>query len=135
MQRVSTFLMFSGDMCGKAKEAIDLYTSLIAGSEIKSIEYFEADEGGGNEGDVKHAVFTLGGQEYLAFDSAMGHKFSFTPSISIYVSCETEEELDRLFKGLSQDGAIMMPPDNYGFSRKFTWIADKYGVSWQLNLA
>jgi len=134
MQKTATFLMFSGEQCGKAEEAIKFYTSLFPNSEIKNIEYFEEGELGGNVGEIKNAVFTLSGQEYMAFDSAMAHQFNFTPSISIFVNCESEEEINLLHQKLIEGGAVMMPLDDYGFSKMFSWVADKYGVSWQLNL-
>lgn len=134
MQKTTTFLMYVGDQCGKAKEAVELYTSIFPNSAVKEIEYFQAGEPGGNDGDVKQVIFTLAGQEYRAMDSAMGHQFSFTPSMSIFVNCETEDEIDRLFAVLSEGGAVMMPLDDYAFSKKFAWIADRFGVSWQLNL-
>jgi predicted 3-demethylubiquinone-9 3-methyltransferase (glyoxalase superfamily) len=77
----------------------------------------------------------LAGQEYMANDSSLEHKFSFTPSISIYVNCESDEEIELLFKKLSEGGSAFMPLNNYGFSKKFAWLKDRYGVSWQLNLA
>lgn len=126
--------MFTGDQYGKAAEAITFYISLFKNSEIKSILQFKAGEAGGKEGDVKHAVFTLAGQEYMAIDSPPVHQFTFTPAISIYVDCENENEIDSLFQQLSANGNVMMPLNNYGFSKKFGWLADKYGVSWQLNL-
>ncbi|MBT5874623.1 MAG: VOC family protein, partial [Candidatus Latescibacteria bacterium] len=58
----------------------------------------------------------------------------FTPAISFFVECESESELDGAFKSLSDAGSVLMPPDNYGFSTKFTWVNDRFGVSWQLNL-
>lgn len=70
----------------------------------------------------------------MAIDSSGEHKFSFTPAISIFVNCETEEEIDTLYKKLSEGGGAMMPLGDYGFSKKFGWIADRYGVSWQLYL-
>ena len=133
MQKTTTFLMFVGDQCGKAEEAIKFYTSLFKNSEIKNIEYFSGDEPGGKKGYVKHAIFTIAEQEYMAIDSSMEHKFSFTPSISIFVNCENEEEINMLFQKLSEGGGVMMPLGHYGFSKKFGWLADKYGVSWQLN--
>lgn len=135
MQKTTTFLMFVGEQCGKAKEAIEWYTSLFKDSEIKSIEYIKADETSGKEGLVKIATFTLAGQEYIANDSPAPHQFTFTPAISIFVSCDSEEELENLFKALSINGKVLMPLDNYGFSKKFAWINDRYGVSWQLNFA
>lgn len=134
MNKTATFMMFVGDQCGKAEEAIMLYTSLFKNSEVKNISYFKEGEPGGREGLVKHAIFTLAGQEYMANDSPMAHEFTFTPAISIFVDCDNEEEIDHLFKKLSEKGAIMMELGDYGFSRKFGWTADRYGVSWQLNL-
>ncbi len=135
MQKTTTFLMFVGDKAGKAEEAMRLYTSLFKNSEIKSIQKYEKDEPGGKKGMVKQAIFTISGQEYMVNDSTAPHQFTFTPSISILVNCESEAEIDSLYAKLSEGGGVMMPLDNYGFSRKFGWIADKYGVSWQLHLA
>jgi predicted 3-demethylubiquinone-9 3-methyltransferase (glyoxalase superfamily) len=135
MQKTTTFLMFVGNQCGKAEEAIHFYVSLFPDSEIKHIEKWKANEPGGQEGLIKQAFFSLAGQQYMASENQMDHAFSFTPAISIYVTCESEQELNELFEKLSDGGAIMMPLDNYGFSKKFGWTADKYGVSWQLNLA
>lgn len=134
MQKTATFLMFVGAQCGKAEEAICFYTSLFKDSGVKHIDYWKGDEPGGKEGLVKHAIFTLGGLEYMVSENTFEHKFSFTPSMSIYVNCDDGNEIDLLFQKLSEGGSIMMPPDNYGFSKKFAWLADKYGVSWQLNL-
>lgn len=134
MQKTTTFLMFVGKQCGKAEEAIKFYTSLIDNSEIKHIDYWKTGEPGGKEGLVKHSTFTLNGLEYMASENTFEHNFTFTPSMSIYVSCEDEGEIDSLFQKLSEGGTVMMPLDNYGFSKKFGWTADKYGVSWQLNL-
>jgi predicted 3-demethylubiquinone-9 3-methyltransferase (glyoxalase superfamily) len=134
MQKTTTSLMFVGDNCGKAEEAIRFYTSLFKNSEIKSINYWSDGEPGGEEGLVKLALFTLSGQEYMASENTGKHNFSFTPSISIFVNCESEEEINYLFNKLSEGGIVMMPPDDYGFSKKFAFIQDKYGVSWQLNI-
>lgn len=135
MQKTTPFLMFVGNNCGKAEEALNFYVSLFPGSEITHLQKWQKDEPGGEEGLVKQATFTLAGQRYMASENRMDHQFSFTPSFSIYVECESEEELTRLFDTLSEGGQIMMPIDNYGFSKKFGWTSDKYGVSWQLNLA
>ena len=62
------------------------------------------------------------------------HAFTFTPSISFFVECESEAELRKIADALAEGGGVMMPIDNYGFSTLFTWISDRFGVSWQLNL-
>lgn len=127
--------MFVGDTAGKAEEAIRFYTSLFRYSHITGIEKYKAGEPGGREGMVKAATFVLDGQEYMASDSAGPHQFGFTPAISIFVHCQSEEEQHMLYSKLSEGGSIMMPLDAYGFSKRFAWVADRYGVSWQLNLA
>lgn len=134
MQKTTTFLMFVGEQCGKAEEAIRLYTSLFKNSETKHMELWKENEPGGRAGLIKQATFTIDGLEYMASENTFEHGFTFTPATSMYVNCENEKELKSLFSKLSEGGSIMMPIDNYGFSTKFGWLADKYGVSWQLNL-
>lgn len=126
---VSTFLMFDGS----AEEAMNHYVSLFKGSKIVRLEHYGADEDG-TEGSVKQAEFELSGHKLICFDSPVQHNFTFTSSISLFVSCENEAELDRAFKQLSEGGEILMPLDSYGFSKKYGWINDRFGVSWQLNL-
>jgi predicted 3-demethylubiquinone-9 3-methyltransferase (glyoxalase superfamily) len=64
----------------------------------------------------------------------MGYNFNFTPATSVFVTCENEEELNNLYSKFMDGGKALMPLDNYGLSKRFAWIADKYGFSWQLNL-
>jgi len=118
---------------GVAETAMKLYVSLFKGSEIKQIERYGPGQQGA-EGSIKRADFTLGGHSLICIDSPIKHNFTFTPSISIFVDCADEEEQEMVFKQLSEGGAVLMPLDNYGFSRKFGWINDRFGVSWQLNL-
>jgi predicted 3-demethylubiquinone-9 3-methyltransferase (glyoxalase superfamily) len=129
MQKVTTFLMFTG----QAEAAMNLYTSLFKQSAILNMTRYGANEAGA-EGSVQHATFTLNGQEFMCIDSSPVHAFTFTPSMSLYVRCATEEEIDSVFATLSQDGQILMPLDRYPFSQKFGWLADRFGVSWQLSL-
>ncbi|KIQ81027.1 MULTISPECIES: VOC family protein [Bacillus] len=129
-QKITTFLMFEG----KAEEAMNFYTSLFDQSEIVSISRYD-ENGPGKEGTVIHATFTLNGQEFMCIDSYVNHNFTFTPAMSLYVTCETEEEIETVFHKLAQGGAILMPLGSYPFSKKFGWLNDKYGVSWQLTLA
>ena len=134
MQKTVTFLMFVGNQCGYAKEAMEFYISLFEDSSIKKIEYYKDGEPGGKEGLVKHAVFKLAGTEYMASENTFEHAFSFSPSTSIYIRCKDEKEINSLFKKLSKEGQTFMPLDNHGFSKKFAWVGDRFGVSWQLNL-
>jgi predicted 3-demethylubiquinone-9 3-methyltransferase (glyoxalase superfamily) len=129
MQKVITFLMFDG----KAEEAMNLYTSLLKDSAILSIDRYGTNEEGA-EGTVRHATFSLNGQVFMCIDSNVKHQFTFTPSISLYVTCDSESEIDGLFARLSDQGEVLMPLAPYPFSKKFGWVADKFGVSWQLSL-
>jgi predicted 3-demethylubiquinone-9 3-methyltransferase (glyoxalase superfamily) len=127
---VTTFLMFEG----KAEEAMTWYVSLIKNSAVVSIERY-GPQGPGKEGSVVHATFALNGRAFMCIDSPVKHKFTFTPAMSLFVDCESISEVDRLFVALSDGGQVMMPLDAYPFSKRFGWLADKYGVSWQLRLA
>ncbi|BFT69549.1 VOC family protein [Paenibacillus sp. P36] len=129
MEKVIPFLMFQD---GKAEEAMIFYTSLIEDSEITRIVRYGPNEAG-DEGTIMQATFTLKGQEFMCIDSHVKHAFSFTPSFSIYVACNTEEEIDELFGKLNEGGQALMPLGNYGFSKKFGWLNDRFGVSWQIN--
>jgi predicted 3-demethylubiquinone-9 3-methyltransferase (glyoxalase superfamily) len=128
-QKITTFLMFEG----KAEEAMNFYLSVFDQAEILSIHRYGTN-GPGTEGTVSHATFSLHGQTFMCMDSNVKHDFTFTPSISLYIACTTEDEITRLFEKLSQGGNVMMPLATYPFSQMFGWVADTYGVSWQLNL-
>jgi predicted 3-demethylubiquinone-9 3-methyltransferase (glyoxalase superfamily) len=126
---VATFLMFEG----VAEKAMNFYVSLFRGSEIKRIERYGPGELGA-EGTVKRADFKLAGHDLICIDSPAKHNFTFTPSVSLFVECESEAELVEAFQQLSAGGQVLMPLDNYGFSTKFGWVNDRFGVSWQVNL-
>jgi predicted 3-demethylubiquinone-9 3-methyltransferase (glyoxalase superfamily) len=128
-QKIAPFLMFSG----KAEEAMNYYTSLFDRSEILSLQRYGANEAGA-EGTVLHATFSLHGQVFMCIDSSVKHAFTFTPAISFFVTCDTEEEIDHVFAQLSQDGLVLMELGAYPFSQKFGWVQDKFGISWQLSL-
>jgi len=129
-QKLTTFLMFDG----RAEEAMTLYTSLFADSQVLSVTRYGPNEAGA-EGSVQHATFSLAGQQFMCIDSYVSHPFSFTPATSIYVQCADDAEIERLHAELSKDGNELMPLDNYGFSTRFAWVNDRFGVSWQLNVA
>lgn len=129
-QKITTFLMFEGN----AEDAMTFYISLFDDAEIVSITRYGA-EGPGKEGTVQHATFSLAGVQYMCIDSPAQHDFTFTPAISLFVQCENEAEIDRLHAALVEQGTELMPLGNHGFSTKFGWVNDRFGVSWQLNLS
>lgn len=127
---VQPFLLFTGN----ADEAMNFYVSVFPG--VKILEIVRYGEGGpGTPGSVMRAAFTVGGQTILCTDSVVKHDFTFTPATSFFVNCDSEEEIQRVAAALLDGGQAFMPLRNYGFSRQFAWISDRYGVSWQLNLA
>jgi predicted 3-demethylubiquinone-9 3-methyltransferase (glyoxalase superfamily) len=128
-QKITTFLMFEGN----AEEAMTFYLSLFDDAEVVSINRYGAD-GPGKEGTVQLATFTLAGQQYKCVDSPVHHEFGFTPAVSLFVQCADEAEIDRLYASLGEQGTQLMPLGSYGFSAKFGWVNDRFGVSWQLNL-
>ncbi len=137
----TTFLTFVGDQCGKAKEAMTFYVTLFPNSEIKSIVNYAEGEAGGTPELIKYGIFTLNGTLYKVSESSYNHAWSFSPAVSLFVECTTEQEIETLFEKLSSNGGqIMVPLDNYdsgdyGFGKKFGWCEDKYGISWQVLLS
>ena len=127
---ITPFLMFEGS----AEAAMNLYLSLFPGSTIDNITRYGAG-GPGREGSVMYAAMTLKGQKLFFIDSPAKHAFTFTPSISLMVDCDSVAEVDRLFAALSEQGKTLMPLDAYPFARRFAWVNDRFGVSWQLRFS
>jgi predicted 3-demethylubiquinone-9 3-methyltransferase (glyoxalase superfamily) len=126
---VRPFLMFQG----QAEEAIHFYVSLIPDSEV--IELLRHGAAAGEAaGKMMKATVSLAGQKVICLDSAVKHAFTFTPSFSLFVTCESEAQIGHLASALAEGGAVLMPLGDYGFSRRFAWVNDRFGVSWQLNL-
>ena len=111
---------------------MNFYVSLFENSKVEHIISYKAGEAGA-EGTVMYAKFSLNGQEFMCIDSAVKHQFTFTAAMSLYVACDSEAETDKLFTALSAGGKIFMPLGAYPFSKKYAWISDRFGVSWQLS--
>jgi predicted 3-demethylubiquinone-9 3-methyltransferase (glyoxalase superfamily) len=115
MQKIVTFLWFDN----QAEEAVNLYTSLFKGSKITGIARYQ-EAGPGEKGSVMTINFTLGGQAFIALNG--GPVFKFTEAVSLFVNCETQEEVDTLWHKLSEGGQ----------ESQCGWLKDKYGLSWQI---
>ncbi len=133
MKDILTFLMFSGENHGKARQAIDFYASFFPQARIERIDLWGPGEGQA-EGTVKTAILVLNERRFMVSENTLPHAFNFTPSMSLFVECDSEEEVDRLFSALSDGGSALMPLGDYGFSRRFGWVADRFGITWQLSL-
>jgi predicted 3-demethylubiquinone-9 3-methyltransferase (glyoxalase superfamily) len=121
-QRIIPTLMFVGEVCGRAEEAVTLYTSVFPDSEVGHVLRYARGEEPDKEGTIKHARFTLAGQEFAAMDSAHDHRFGFNEAISFMVGCDTQEEIDYYWESLS---AV---PE----AEQCGWLKDEFGVSWQI---
>lgn len=130
-QTLSTFLMFDD---GRAEEAMRFTVSLFPDGKVESLRRYGPGEAGA-EGTVMHAAFSLAGQRLMCIDSPAKHAFGFTPSMSLFVECDSAAEVDRLFAALSPGGGVLMPLDAYPFAQRFAWVNDRFGVSWQLRFA
>ena len=126
---VTPFLMFEG----RCEEAMNFYVALIPDSRIVDIKRYGPGQPG-KEGSVMRASFTVGGQSVMCIDSPAKHAFTFTPASSLFVDCDNEAQIDRIVATLAEGGQFLMPLGSYGFSRKFAWLNDRFGVSWQINL-
>jgi predicted 3-demethylubiquinone-9 3-methyltransferase (glyoxalase superfamily) len=127
--RGATQLMFQG----QAEEALDFYADSLPEARIDEIERV-GDDGPGVPGSVARARLRLGDHVVQIFDSPVGHDFTFTPSISLVVELDTLAEVDAAFAALADGGQVLMPLGAYPFSTHFGWVADRFGVSWQLLL-
>ena len=116
------FLMFQG----RCEEALTFYAGAIPGARIVSLDKKP-------DGTVAMARLSVGGLEVMANDSPPVHDFDFTPSTSIFLTVGDPDEVDALAGALGEGGKMHMPPDDYGFSRRFGWAQDRFGVSWQIN--
>jgi predicted 3-demethylubiquinone-9 3-methyltransferase (glyoxalase superfamily) len=115
MQKITPFLWFDG----KAEEAMNFYVSIFKNSRVGSITRY-GDAGPGPKGTVMIAAFQLEGQDFVALNG--GPQYTFTPAISLFVDCKTQQEVDELWDKLSKGGE----------TNRCGWLRDKYGLSWQI---
>ncbi|NGM84621.1 VOC family protein [Paenibacillus sp. 7124] len=115
MSKIAPFLWFDG----KAEEAMNFYTSIFKNSSIKEIRR-SREEGPWPEGTVISGTFQLDGQAFMALNG--GPQFAFSPAVSFFVNCETQEEIDELWERLSEGGE----------KQRCGWLKDKFGLSWQI---
>jgi predicted 3-demethylubiquinone-9 3-methyltransferase (glyoxalase superfamily) len=116
MSKITPCLWFDG----KAEEAARFYVSLLPDSRIDSVLPYTVETPGGKPGDSMLVEFTLAGESYMALNG--GPYFQFTPALSLYVSCNGQAEVDRLWDALCDGGTPM----------QCGWVTDRYGVSWQI---
>ena len=114
-QTIVPSLLFVGEQCGKAEEAIGLYSSLFDSSLTQMMKNPES-------ANVDYAQFTLAGQTFIAMDSDEKHNFSFNEAVSLFVNCTSQTEVDELWNKLTAEGE----------ESQCGWLKDKYGVSWQI---
>ena len=127
--QVLPYLMFEG----RAEEALRFYVALFPDARVVEIARY-GKGAPGLEGSVSRATFTIAGQTIMCSDSTVKHAFTFTPAISLFVQCTSHARMRSLVEQLSEGGKVFMPLDNYGFSKLFAWVADRFGVSWQLSM-
>ena len=121
-QKIIPTLMFVGDVCGKAEEAINSYVSVFHNAKVGDIVRYGRGEEPDKEGTVKHASFKLEELQFAAMDSARGHNFTFNEAISFVVHCDTQQEIDYYWEKLSAVPA----------AEQCGWLKDRYGLSWQI---
>lgn len=121
-QKITPTLMFVGDQCGKAEEAIRFYTTLFKHSKVGDILRYGEGNAPDKPNTIQHVEFTLENQGFAAMDSAYEHGFTFNEAISFIVNCDTQEEIDYYWDKLSA----------FPEAEQCGWLKDKYGFSWQI---
>lgn len=120
--KIAPFLMFTGHAEAAATFYVEVFGGRVAALERR------------DDGKVQRGEIEIAGQRVRVFDSPVVHAFGFTPAVSLFVDCNDAAEFETLVARLGEGGKHLMPPDDYGFSRRFCWLDDRFGVSWQLNL-
>lgn len=121
-QKVFPSLMFTQDRCGRAEEALRFYTSLFKDSSVGTISRYGAGQAPDREGTLNYGEFSLGGTWFSVMDSAHPHQFSFTEGVSLFLTCENQDEIDFFWSRLSDGGS----------EGQCGWLKDRFGVSWQV---
>ena len=129
--RAATYLLFDGI----AEEAYKFYAQVFECPMQEPLQYFSEDTVGELAGKLKPTHLEIAGHAFMIADSPNPIGFGFTPSISTFIEFDDEEDLIRIHDYLCAEGEALMPLDDYGFSQQFAWVQDKFGVTWQLNLA
>jgi len=124
MQKIIPHLWFDKE----AKNAANFYVSVFPDSAITSSTVLRNTP----SGDCDVVAFDLMGYSFLSISA--GPLFTFNPSVSFFVLCKTNDEVDRLWATLSEGGHVLMELGEYPFSKRYGWTADKYGVTWQVSL-
>lgn len=120
---IVTSLMFVGDKCGKAEEAVNFYCSVFENSKLGSMHRYPEGPGPDKAGSIMFSDFKLENSWFTAMDSAHEHKFNFNEGISLVVNCDDQEEIDYFWQKLS---AV---PE----SEQCGWLKDQFGISWQIS--
>jgi len=114
-------LFFTGHQNGKARQAIEFYTSLFKNAATIQIDTYQKGEPD-TEGNIKYAQFELNEQSFGAMDSSGPHEFSFNEGVSFIITVDTQEEIDYYWEGLVANGAL----------GRCGWLKDQFGISWQV---
>ena len=116
---------------GNAAEAIEFYQNVFPAMETAN-EVLYGDDAGEMAGKIQTVDVKIAKQEFIFIDSPAKHDFTFTASISLFVTCDSAEEVESVYDQLAEGGRILMPLGVYPFAKKFAWVSDRFGVSWQL---
>jgi predicted 3-demethylubiquinone-9 3-methyltransferase (glyoxalase superfamily) len=140
-QKLAFFLMFHGN----AEEAMNFYTSLFEDAEVLQVIRARAQDTGWTEGTLQYGIFRIAGQRVICANTpppdsplrkiAPWHEFTFNPAITIYVQRDSAEDFDKLYEALIEGGRVYLPAQSYGFSPRFAWVNDRYGISWRIDLS
>lgn len=121
-QHIVPAMLFTKNVCGKAREAIKKYVDIFPDSQIKALSEYGKNEFGEKENNIMFAEFTLANETFIAMDSGLEHAFTFNEAVSFIINCKDQQEIDYFWEKLS----AVSEAEQCG------WVKDTYGVSWQI---
>ncbi|MFI0450323.1 VOC family protein [Actinomadura sp. 6N118] len=140
-QKIAIFLGFDGN----AEEAMNFYTSLFEDGEVLQVIRARAEDPGWAEGTLQYGIFRVAGQQLVCMNTpppesplhgtARWQDFTVNPAVTLYAQRHSREDFDKLYDALSEGGEVYMPAQNYGFSPRFAWVNDRFGISWRIDLS
>ncbi|WP_186304495.1 VOC family protein [Kocuria palustris] len=133
--QLQPFVMFFGQRHGQAEQALTTWVSAFPDSEVLELARWSEQDENEVAGTISQGIARIAGTRVRVFDSSFDHGFPITPAVSMFVELDAPEQVRAAHEILVDGGAELMPLGEYPFSSCFTWLQDRWGVTWQISVA